>query len=473
MIQNWLILLPEISLMLFFPVAMVVNKYRERKTSKTFFTLSKLFLICASIFTIVFYNKSVWPEFWVNNQHSTLFKELLYIVGLAWFYLSSKWFLNKNRPSFGFYMIGMAIILLLAILISARNLIIPVFFVPALCFLTKCMINQHWDENKVKKVSLMYMVFATIFCFLLWGGSLGIWYETNSLSYTFIAKYTSLPGNKSLLIYFSSLMILSSLLFMMAGAPFHFWFIDSISVSILPVCGFLTLIPPFAYLSCLIILMNIFGSISPDLQSYIQSVSLVSLVIGALSANAQTNIRRLFAYGTIYNLGFMLLGILSFKSDAIMSAFVYTLIYVMAMFGIYSVFLAIKSKGDYLSSIDDIYGMSESKPYISVAFLIFMISLIGIPPLLGFWGRLSLINVLVMEGRWWHFFMLMVALIFMANAFLRIIGKLYFETANCHFDRTDKAIYICLFINLLLVLVTILDPTYLLHDTEIIFQKGY
>ena len=190
------------------------------------------------------------------------------------------------------------------------------------------------------------MVFATVFCLLLWGGCLGIWYEVNSLNYADIAKYVSMSGNKSVVLYFSALMILSSLLFMMAGAPFHFWFIDSISISILPVCGFLTLIPPFAYLSCLIVLMNTFAPISPDMQSYIQGISLISLLIGALSANAQTNIRRLFAFGTIYNLGFMFLGILSFKTNAIMSAFVYTLIYVMAMFGIYSVFLAIKSKGD-------------------------------------------------------------------------------------------------------------------------------
>ncbi|MBR6663754.1 MAG: hypothetical protein IKL33_02895, partial [Alphaproteobacteria bacterium] len=106
MLQNWLILLPEISLLLFFPIAWIVNKCREKKTSKTFFSLSKLFLFLAFIFTVVFYNKSVWPDLWVNNQHSTLFKLLLYIVGLAWFYLSSKWFLNKNRPSFGFYIIG-------------------------------------------------------------------------------------------------------------------------------------------------------------------------------------------------------------------------------------------------------------------------------------------------------------------------------------------------------------------------------
>ena len=66
--QNWLILLPEISLLSFFPISFLVNKYRTSKTSKTFFTLSRISILSAILFTIIFYNQSYFPNLWVNNK---------------------------------------------------------------------------------------------------------------------------------------------------------------------------------------------------------------------------------------------------------------------------------------------------------------------------------------------------------------------------------------------------------------------
>ena len=129
MLQNWLILLPELSLLSFLPVAWLVERFRDSKTAKTFFTLSKFFLLTALLFTVVFYNKSVWNGWWLNNRYSTLFKVAVYLVALVWFYLSSKWFLNKNRSSFRFYAIGMSMLLLFGLLLSAQNFVLPVVLV--------------------------------------------------------------------------------------------------------------------------------------------------------------------------------------------------------------------------------------------------------------------------------------------------------------------------------------------------------
>ena len=103
MLQNWFILLPELTFATFLPVAWLINHYRETKTAKTFYTLSKFFLLFALLFTIIFYNKSVWPTIWENSRYTTLFKVSVYLVAFVWFYLSSKWFLNKNRSSYVFY----------------------------------------------------------------------------------------------------------------------------------------------------------------------------------------------------------------------------------------------------------------------------------------------------------------------------------------------------------------------------------
>ena len=102
MLHNWFILLPEICMLLFFPAAIIVEKYREEKNSKTFFTLSQFFLLTTIFFLILFYNKSAFPSLWQNTPLRTMFKTFTCLLAWAWFYLSSKWFLNKNRTSFNF-----------------------------------------------------------------------------------------------------------------------------------------------------------------------------------------------------------------------------------------------------------------------------------------------------------------------------------------------------------------------------------
>lgn len=153
-----------------------------------------------------------------------------------------------------------------------------------------------------------------------------------------------------------------------------------------------------------------------------------------------------------------------------MSAFAYMMVYILAMAGVYTVFLGLKSRGDYLTGLSDIDGLSVSKPYLSAALLVFMVSLAGIPPMLGFLGRLSVINNLVVEERWGDVVVLLVSMLFMANAYLQVIRTAYFEPLKKSFDRTDKAIYICLFVNLVLVIISTLNPGYLLHDAELILN---
>mgnify|MGYP004633675889 FL=1 len=471
MLQNWLILLPELLFVGFIPLAFVINRYRESKTAKTFFTLSKFFLCAIILATIIFYNKSVWPNLWQNSRYSTMFKVLVYISGLVWFYLSSKWFLNKSRSSFRFYLLGMIMLLLFGLLLSAQTMLVPMLIVPLLCWSTRILILQHWDEDKVRIAARQYTVMAVVFCLLLWSGAGLLVYQAQSFAYSDIRDFIGASVPVGGLTYGAALAIFGALLFMMAAAPFHFWFVSTTTVAILPVCGFLTIIPPFVYLACLLKLISgIFAPLAAELQPLLLVVGSLSLLVGAVSANAQNNIRRLFAFSTVYNLGVMLLGICFFDAAAIVGAFVYVIIYVMGMIGVYTVFLAFKSKGDYLSELTDINGISTAKPYVSAAFLIFMISLIGVPPLLGFWGRLSLINVLVRTEQWWQVLGFLTALVLIANAYLQIIRVVYFMPRQNSFDRTDKAIYICLLVNVLLVLVSILNPAYLLHDAEIVLS---
>ncbi|MBE6458503.1 MAG: hypothetical protein E7010_01675 [Alphaproteobacteria bacterium] len=471
MLQNWLILAPEFSLLAYLPTAFLINHFREEKTAKTFFTVSKFFLLFSLLMTIVFYNQSPFLPWLQNSPYSTLFKTLVYLVSLAWFYLSSKWFLNKNRSSYKFYSLAVWILFLISFLISARHLFVLSVIFPLSCLAVRSLILLHWDEEKVSKLANLYSCCATLFCLLLWCGTGFLYYSCGSVDYAIIQEVLSSANRVGIYTLLGVCFVLSSILFMMAVAPFHSWFVGVLSSATLPVCGFLTLTLPIAWFFGLITLSaKSFLGLAPLLHNILLCFAIVSLFIGAFSANGQKNIRSLFSFVSIYNTGFLLFGFISFNNDSIMGVFSYELIYVLAMLGVYTVFLGLKSKSEYLSDIDKISGLSNIKPYISAAFLVFMFSLIGMPPMLGFLGRLAVANTLVLEEQWIELGILLTSILFMANAFLNVVRTIYFEPLKNSFDRTDKAIYISLFINLILVIISILNPSYVLLGAETILK---
>lgn len=470
--QNWFVFVPELSLLMYLPVAFLVNRYREEKTAMTFFTISKFFLIFALLMTIVFYNQSPLMPWLKNTTYTSLFKVWVYIMSLAWFYLASKWFLNKNRSSYLFYQTGMFMLFLFSLLISARHLLVLSVIMPLLCLGVRRLILSHWDEEKVAGIARLYTFCAGWFCLLLWGGVALLFRQFKAGDYASLQQLLSESGSTDFQIMLAVSLILAAVLFMMAAAPFHSWFVDAISGCTLPVCGFLTLITPIASLFCLVALIaKAFSGLMPMLHHILLGFAVFSLLIGAFSANGQKDIRRLFAFIGVYNTGFLLFGLVNFSSTSIVSTFSFGFIYILAMLGVYTVFLGLKSKSEYLSDLEKISGLSTIRPYLAAAFLVFMFSLIGMPPLLGFLGRLSIVSILVEEGQWAEFAVLLTSFLFMANAFLNVIRTVYFEPQSNTFDRTDKTVYISLFANLVLVVISIVNPSYVLLGAES-FLKG-
>lgn len=470
MLQNWFILLPEICLLSFFVIVTPKAFMHKEITAKSFFSSVQLFLLATLASTVIFYNKSAFPSLWQNSSFTTLFKFFMYLLAWAWFYLSSIWFLNKNRPSGYFFSICFAMLLGFDILASSTSLLTLAVVIPYICFFYYKLILRHWDIEQVKQPAKNYAFSALFFIILLFGGIYIIYHQTGSFSYSEINKFFATKGNiPTNITYIGVLMILLGIMFLMSTAPFHYWFISFIGRGVLPVCGFITIIPPLIYLCTLI---NLINRCFPQFINYITPLltifGVISVIIGALSANGEKNIRRLFGYLNIYCNGVMLIGLMNFSNSSIVASFAYMAICILSFAGIYTVFLGIKSKGDYLSETDAISGFYTMRPFMSAALLIFMFSLIGLAPTLGFFGYLSIINNLVEGGCWIKLLFILFGVLFVASACLQIVRVIYFEIPVNKFDRSDKAIYICLFFNALLVFISLINPAWLLYDALLI-----
>lgn len=443
----------------------IVRIFRHQYTPKTFYTISRFFILLAAIFSAIFYNRNT-AEYFYNNSFTNLFKFLIYILVLIWNYLSVKRFISKNTPSFAFYTIMMFNLLCISLAISAANLWILCFSL-SLSFLCNYPLLLIEETTKEKKLSAKYFIFSLLFIIAFFSGVFILHTHISNLNYTNILQSIQTKQISLNIGLISASLIFMALLFMMGIAPFHFWFAEVVSISILPVAGYLTIVPILAYFACFInIIANVFAPLLPYFYKTFTICGILSVFMGAVGANSEDNLRKIFAYSGLYCMGVILLGLLPLNNYSLLSSFIYLLVYIIAVSGIYTVFYGYRSKGKYLSCLEDIKGVHSQRPYLSAALLLFMISLIGIPPMLGFLGKLSIINNMVIDGKFIIIGTVLFAMIILVYAYLKIITAVYFEPRNNSFDIVDKGVYICMIINILVMVIIIIDPQYLMHDIE-------
>jgi len=465
--QELIYFLPELMLLSALPLMVIVKHLRKNVTPKTYFTLSRWFVLMAFIFTVIMRKQSGMPQYYENILYTTLFKSMIYIIALVWFGISCKWFLVEDKSSLSFYGLAMSSLVSLSVLISSLNLgvmavswiLINVFnyFLLKLSPLNENCLNAHRN----------YLFCLVFFGVMFLGGCFLLYWRCGSLDYGNLYLALSKQHLHDSYALLGVGMILTVLMFSLALAPFHLWYVNAVEVAILPVGGWITLIPVFGWFATLVDLtINVFLPVYAEFKPALIVFAVLSLILGAAGVNGENNLRRMFGFSCIYQTGFLLISLISFSANSVFSSFVYLLVYILATMGIYICLFCVRSKGIYVSTIEDISGLSKSKPYISAALLLFLVSLTGSAPTLGFLGNLSVVNNLVMEGNYYLVALVLLTLTLIANGYLRIIKAIYFSPQIHMFDRADRGIYLFLFVNLIIVVVALLHPRLLMNDFE-------
>jgi NADH-quinone oxidoreductase subunit N len=233
---------------------------------------------------------------------------------------------------------------------------------------------------------------------------------------------------------FGLVFVLAGLAFKISAAPFHMWTPDVYEGAPAPVTAFFATSPKVAALALLMrVSLDAFGGQAGAWQQIVIFASLLSIVIGALGAIGQDNIKRLLAYSSINNVGFMLIGLAAGTQAGAAAMLVYLAIYVVSSVAAFVVVLALRdAEGNAVESIAQLGGLSRTRPGIAAALAVVMFSLAGIPPLFGFWGKFLVFQAAVQA----HLVVLaaigIAASVIGAFYYLKVVKVLYFD------DVTDK-----------------------------------
>lgn len=464
MLEVFIYALPDIILMLGAAILCVLRFSFSVANPKQYFLWSKLTVCLAAVVSLVFYNKTFLPQMLQENSFTTMIKLIVYALSIAWYYVSFKWFVSKNISGFRYCTIILLMTECLCLLISVHNIcLLNVVEVLMFFLIYNFMLSGYSIEINKKNILTVWIVCSAVSQI----SAAWLYYEAGTFSYDGIKNFLMQnPNNIQTVI--ACLCLLLPLMSLLMIFPLYFWNHGMAEQGILPVLGYVILIlPPAVFSSLFVLLLQCFMPIYSYLQFPLMILAFLTMFFGALAANGENNLRKMFVYGTMYCNGVVLLIMSYMEAYAVFSAYVYMVISTLAMFGIYTCFYACKSRGEYQNNISDVAGLYKVLPYIASALLIFIFSLIGMPPLLGFLGSFYVINQLFSVGNYLMAVLVLVSLGILSDAYLRLIKSMYFAERNRTFDRADRGIYVSLFVNLILVMITLFntsDVVKIAHD---------
>ena len=283
------------------------------------------------------------------------------------------------------------------------------------------------NDDRSAEAGLKYFVLGALASgILLFGMSLTYGFAGTT---SFHGIHAALHGPMAMGATFGMIFMLSGLAFKISAAPFHMWTPDVYEGAPTPVTTFFATAPKVAAMALLMRVMLVaFGAEIGAWRQVIVFVSLISIVIGALGAIGQGNIKRLMAYSSINNVGFILIGLAAATPQGASAMLVYLAIYVaMSVAGFVAVLLLRDADGEQVEAIADLGGLSKRRPGIAAALAAVMFSLAGIPPLFGFWGKFVVFQAAVASGLIWLAALGIAASVIGAFYYLKVVKVMYFD----------------------------------------------
>jgi NADH-quinone oxidoreductase subunit N len=356
-------------------------------------------------------------------------------VGIAFLYARD--YLRANQLHKGeFYVLGLFGLLGMMIMISANSLLTMYLGLETLALSLYALVAI--DRNNVTSAesAMKYFVLGAIASGSLLYGISWVYGVTGTLKFDEIAMALAAnPALNSLPLWFGLAFLIVGISFKFGAVPFHMWLPDVYQGARTPVTLYIASAPKLAALAfTLRVLFDGLGGLHDVWADMIMVVAVLSLLVGNVIAIAQTNIKRMLGYSTIAHVGFILLAVFCGNDKGNAAALFYTLTYIVAAAGAFGIVILLSRRGFEAENLSDFKGLNARSPWFALMMMFLMFSLAGVPPFIGFFGKLNVIDAVLSSGYPGLAILMVLASVVGAFYYLRVIWYMYFEPAE------DKAV---------------------------------
>tara|TARA_B110000211_G_scaffold232368_1_gene295918 strand:+ start:101 stop:1513 length:1413 start_codon:yes stop_codon:yes gene_type:complete len=468
--ENINFFLPEIFLTVSILSTLMIGVFFKNSyilvTSIVYGIIISLILIILNSFDVSF---KLFSNSFTSNSFTNFFK-ILILIGTFFILIITQNFIKETKINyFEYSLILLLSVLGMFIMISANDLILFYLGLELQSLSLYILASLNRDNLKSNESGLKYFILSSLASGLLLYGCSILYGFSGSTNFEIISLNTSTENIGTV---FAMVFILVGLAFKVSAVPFHMWTPDVYEGAPSSVTSFFAVVPKIAGIAVFIRFMQIpFSEIVDQWQPILIFISLSSMILGAVAAIGQTNIKRLIAYSSIGHIGFALAGISTGTTLGYSSSITYISIYVIMNLGMFACIFLMKREGKYCENLNDLSGISKQHPILSIALLIILFSLAGIPPLAGFFAKFY-IFIAVIENKMYTLAIIgLLSTVISAFYYLRIVKIIYFDDANNSFDQIKNlGISSTLFLSSLILVTFFMYPSFLnnIVDTLII-----
>ena len=438
----------EIFLMVAASAILLIDMFMSKRSVAYYLSLAAL-AVCGVI-TYADYSAGAtvytFHNMFVSDPMSNLLKLFTYLaVGVTLIYsrqyASERGMLSGNLGG-EFYVLALFSMLGQMVMISGNNMLIIYLGLELMSLSLYALVAMRRDHAKSTEAAMKYFILGALASgFLLYGISM-LYGATGSLDLSEVAKMAASGTVNKTILVFGIVFVVAGLAFKLGAAPFHMWVPDVYQGAPTAVTLLIGGAPKLAaFAICIRLLVEGLLQMAIDWQQMLMVLAVFSLALGNLTAIAQTNLKRMLAYSTIAQTGFVLLGLLagvvgaagalsadsSNATAAYSAAMYYSITYVLTTLGTFGLMMMLARAGFEAEEIADFKGLGRRSPWFAVVMTVLMFSLAGVPPMMGFMAKYAVLQAVATSGQIWLTVVAVMFSLIGAFYYLRIVKTMWFD----------------------------------------------
>ena len=429
---------PEAALAVGGLVLLMVGAFAGEKSTRLVSALSVLLLVGAAALAVTGPLGQAFVGAYVADPLAVYGKALIFLSSAVAIILGDGWMQRSRIVRFEYPVLIVLASAGMGMMASAGDLISLYVGIELHSLALYVLAAIHRDNLRASEAGLKYFVLGALSSGLLLYGASLIYGFTGSMRFDEIAAYAA--ANPSTGLVFGLVFLICGLAFKVSAAPFHMWTPDVYEGAPTPVVALFSTAPKVA--AMVLIARTLEGAFAGSHEQWSQVlilISLISFAVGAFGGLVQKDLQRLLAYSSIANIGYALLAIAAGTTLGVQAMLLFMTLYVIDQFGFFGILLSLSRNGRPIRAISDFAGLRKDRPVTAIAMTVLCLSVLGMPPLSGFWGKWAVFGAAAEAGYWMAGAAGLVASVVAGFYYLRIIKLMWFDAAPESQPATDRS----------------------------------
>jgi len=428
------IILPEIVFLGATIITLLIGLFIRQKNISLVYTFAQLTLIISAIFVWQLFSvdeSTILSGHYRHDGITSILQLVILIMGMFIFAYSREYIKTYTGAVLEYYVLALLSIFGMLVLVSAYSLLTLYLGLELLSLPLYALVALKRENVQAVEAGLKYFIMGSIASGMLLYGMTMIFGVTGHLEINTIMQILASAQYDSLLMTFGLVFICVGIIFKLGGVPFHMWVPDVYHGAPASVTLLISTIPKVAtFALALRLFAQVFADFQLQWQQILIVVSLLSMGLGNLVAIAQTNIKRMLAYSSIAHMGYMLLGLIAGTEAGYASAMFYMIAYALMSLGAFGLITMLSSVGVEAQAIEDFKGLNQRNPWLALMMLLMMFSMAGIPPIVGFFAKVGVLEALIKVDLVWLAVVALLFAIIGAYYYIRVVKVMYFDSAD-------------------------------------------